>query len=223
MHAFNLESGVEEWRFPTFNWILSRPAVANYTVYFGSIDGTIYAVDARCGALVWSYRVGKHLKYSSTVVQGSVACEAVCGAPLVTGDVLYCGADDGFIYALDCRSGAERWTFQTDRWIWGRPLLYEEMLVVASADGRIHGLEAESGKKVWQCATENANYADVVALGNLALVACSSGRLYALNALTGEIGWTFHAGAGLRGAPAVDPEGLLYLATCAGTVYALKI
>ncbi|MBL9214415.1 MAG: PQQ-like beta-propeller repeat protein, partial [Opitutaceae bacterium] len=236
LHAFDIDrsrdaswfapasagEGTEVWRFPTFNWILTRPAVAGYRVFFGSVDGRLYAVDARCGALLWSYTAGRHLRYSPHVVPGSVACEAVCGAPLVVDDTVYFGADDGYLYALDASTGAEKWVFQTEKWIWGRPLWQANVLVVASADGRVYGLDAASGKRLWVHATGNANYADVVALGSLALVACTSGRLHALDSATGEQAWTFDADAGLRAAPAVDPQGVVYLPTCAGTLYALQ-
>lgn len=214
--------GAEVWRFPTFNWILSQPAISGYRVYFGSIDGRIYAVDARCGALVWTYVAGRHLRYSPAVVPGSVACEAVCGSPLAVDDTLYCGADDGFLYALDASTGAEKWTFQTEKWIWGRPLWMNNVLVVASADGRVYGLDASSGKRLWVRTTGNANYANVVALGSQALVACTDGTLYAYDAATGERAWTFGAGAGLRAAPAVDANGVVFLPTCEGSVIALN-
>jgi len=222
LHAFNLQNGTEEWRFPTNNWILSQPVVAHYKVYFGSLDGRIYSVDARCGALVWSYTVGKHLRYSADVVRGSVVCEGVCGSPLVVDETLYCGADDGFLYALDASTGKEQWVFQTEKWIWGKPLWVADVLIVASADGRVYGLEASFGKRLWVRATENANYADVVAAGKLAIVACTSGRLYGLDPPTGEIAWIFEADGGLRAAPAVDPQGIIYLPSCSGTVFALR-
>jgi len=223
LHAFNLKDGSEEWRFPTYNWILSQPAVADYKVYFGSLDGRIYAVDARSGALVWYYTVGKYLRYSPAVVPGSIACEGVAGSPLVVDETVYCGADDGFLYALDASTGAERWVFQTQKWIWGQPLLMTGVLIVASADGQVYGLEASSGKRLWIHATQNANYADVVAAGKLALVACTSGHLYALDPVTGERAWAFEADGGLRAGPAVDAQGIIYLASCAGTLFALKI
>jgi outer membrane protein assembly factor BamB len=99
----------------------------------------------------------------------------------------------------------------------------EGVLIVASADGRVYGLEASSGKRLWVAPTQNANYGDVVAAGKLALVACTSGHLYALNPVTGEIAWTFEADGGLRAAPEVGPDGIIYVSSCAGTLFALKI
>ncbi|MBI3943506.1 MAG: PQQ-binding-like beta-propeller repeat protein [Chloroflexi bacterium] len=228
MHAFDLVQGLEEWRFPTFNWILSRPAVEYYAVYFGSMDGYIYALDGRSGAMVWRYRAGRHLQYAPSVVPGSIACEAVCGSPLVDHGTVYCGADDGFMYALDSATGAERWVFQTQKWIWGRPLLSRGVLIVPSADGRIYGLDPASGRPVWRKATENGNYAEVVRWQDRqgrerALVACTSGRLYAVEPESGHTVWSFDAGAGLRAAPVVGTDGIIYLPTCTGSLHALEV
>lgn len=222
MHAFDLETGNEMWRTPTFNWILSRAAVEDYTVYFGSMDGHVYALDAQCGAVKWRYRVGRHLRYAEQVVPGSVVCEAVCGSPLVSGGVVYCGADDGFLYALDAATGEERWHLRTNKWIWGRPLLIQGVLVVASADGQVYGLEPATGRELWRCATGNANYADVVARRDAVLIASTDGRLYELEARDGSVRWSFDADAGLRAAPAVDAEnGSIYLGTCGGQLLSI--
>ncbi len=223
MNALDLESGTRQWSFPTFNWILSRPAISEYTVYFGSMDGYVYAVDARVGALQWRYRVGRHLRYATSVLPGSVVCEAVCGAPLVKDGTVYIGADDGFLYALDAGSGEERWVYQTSKWIWGQPAMIEGVLVVASADGCVYGLDASSGKLRWRVRTTTANYADVVVRSGSALVACTDGRLYAIDPIRGAVAWTFDAGAGLRAAPAVADSGLIYLTTCGGSVHALRV
>ncbi|MFN0167193.1 MAG: PQQ-binding-like beta-propeller repeat protein [Bryobacteraceae bacterium] len=222
LHAFQLNDGAEVWRFPTYNWILGQPAVANYLVYFVSLDGRICAVDARCGALAWQYRVGKYVRYAPSIVPGSIANEGVAGAPLVDRETVYCGADDGFLYALDARTGEERWVYQTGQWIWGRPLRMGDMLVVASADGIVHGVDAESGKKIWQRAAGNALYADVVRSGKWALATSTSGTLLALVPETGDVAWTFRAESGIRAAPAVGPEGAIYLPTCGGVLYALR-
>ena len=51
LRAFNLNDGAGEWRFPTFNWILSNPAVAHYKAYFGSLDGNLQWSPARAEKL----------------------------------------------------------------------------------------------------------------------------------------------------------------------------
>jgi hypothetical protein len=73
-----------QWRVQTGGPVQSTPVVANGTVYVGSGDGHLYALDARAGAERWRYRSGRRI-YSS---------------PVLAGGLLYVGNDDGGIYAL---------------------------------------------------------------------------------------------------------------------------
>jgi|GEM_PF-6910713 len=221
MHAIDPKTGNEAWRVPTFNWIVSRAAVENYLVYFGSMDGHIYALDAQCGALKWRYKAGQHLQYAPEVVPGSVVCEAVCGAPLVAGGFVYCGGDDGFLYALDAATGEERWHFQTRKWIWGQPRIFGQTIVVASSDGHVYGLDASSGAKSWCARTGNANYADVIEWRGDALIACTDGRLYLICPRSGDVKKRIFLGSPMRCAPCVGEGDVVFAATCDGRLQAI--
>jgi outer membrane protein assembly factor BamB len=58
--------------------------VANGVVYVGSYHGTVYALNSKTGALLWSYAVGN-------IVQSS---------PAVANGMVYVGSYDGKIYAF---------------------------------------------------------------------------------------------------------------------------
>jgi len=58
--------------------VFSSPAVANGTVYVGSEDNNVYALNATTGAKVWSFTTGSSV-YSS---------------PAVANGVVYVGSDD---------------------------------------------------------------------------------------------------------------------------------
>src|ERR1700680_3736223 len=47
-----------KWSYTTGGWGLSSPAGANGVVYVGSNDHNVYALNARTGALLWSYYTG---------------------------------------------------------------------------------------------------------------------------------------------------------------------
>lgn len=72
---------------------ISSPAVANGVVYVGSIDGNVYALNARTGALVWQYPTGGYIQSSPAVANG----------------VVYVGSEDGNLYALNASTGALLW------------------------------------------------------------------------------------------------------------------
>ena len=62
----------------------TSPAVAGGTVYDGSDDGTVYALDAATGRLRWA---------DTTV-------GAIGSSPAATGGTVYVGSVDGTVYAL---------------------------------------------------------------------------------------------------------------------------
>jgi eukaryotic-like serine/threonine-protein kinase len=62
-------------------------------VYIGSVDGNVYALNARTGATLW--------KYSTT--------REVDSSPAVAGGVVYVDSYDGSFYALDAHTGALLW------------------------------------------------------------------------------------------------------------------
>ncbi len=59
----------------------------------------------------------------------------------LAGGVIYFGCDDGFVYALDAKSGEERWKFKTDGPVASSPWLEDGALYVGSEDGFIYALE----------------------------------------------------------------------------------
>ncbi|MEO8973211.1 MAG: PQQ-binding-like beta-propeller repeat protein [Ktedonobacteraceae bacterium] len=72
----------------TRNWVIDTPAVATInnvdTVYFGSLDHSVFALNAGTGGLIWSYLTGNYVDSSPTVVNG----------------LLYIGSNDGYLYEL---------------------------------------------------------------------------------------------------------------------------
>ena len=85
---------------------LQRSAYRNGSVYFGSRDGGVYALNATNGALGWKADIG----------------HPVVSSPAVTEDSVYVGADNGVIYKIGVASGHVVWQFDTDRITGGGPI-----------------------------------------------------------------------------------------------------
>jgi outer membrane protein assembly factor BamB len=101
MYSFAEGSGKLAWARATGAYVYSSPAAATVpgdtpTVWFGSFNGTFYAVDAKSGATRWTFRSGGK----------------ILGAPTVVGDIVYF-SDYGTrsTYALSARTGTKVWTF----------------------------------------------------------------------------------------------------------------
>ncbi|TMM10412.1 MAG: PQQ-like beta-propeller repeat protein, partial [Actinobacteria bacterium] len=109
LYALDSKTGALKWTFPTTDHVYSSPALAedahgNTTaIYFASTDGYIYAVSPG-GKLIWKYFVGDVIRSSP-----------VLGGPRRGGRhrILYVGAGNGALYALDAVTGRRRWSYDT--------------------------------------------------------------------------------------------------------------
>jgi len=90
-YAFNATSGSQIWFFTSpysprqfTGYVYSPPIVAGNTVYVGSCDSYLFALNAFDGSIIWSYRTGGFLFSSPAIANG----------------VVYIGSYDGKVYAF---------------------------------------------------------------------------------------------------------------------------
>ena len=84
------------WRFETGDIVRSSPAVAGGTVYVGSFDNHLYAIDAETGEQQWQFETGDRVRSS----------------PAVAGGTVYVGSNDGHLYAIDAETGQQQWQYE---------------------------------------------------------------------------------------------------------------
>ncbi len=156
--------GQTRWHFRAKRAITSSPLVADGIVYFTSLDGSVYAVDAKTGWAIWRFRMAKGsvsspCKTEEYLFVGSADTNIYCiqtgsakevwrfktehqvsGSPIIHNDALYCGSADGKMYCLEYRTGRLRWSFNTGGPITGTPIVANEMLYFGSTDHLVYAL-----------------------------------------------------------------------------------
>lgn len=131
------------WTFQSKGEILSSPTIADDTVFIGSTDNSVYAIDGNTGTQKWSYATD----------------DMVEAPPLVLDGRIYIGSNDCFLYALDQQTGALIWKFETaDKILGGANWLIgadgKLRIVVGSYDANVYCLDAH-GNKLWSYETDN--------------------------------------------------------------------
>ncbi len=121
------EDGQERWSSLALSLFspFSAPASPPGTVYVADLGGGLYRLDADDGARVWSYQFN----------------EVVLGSPVVSGDTVLLGLNDGRLVALDAASGHLVWQGGTGPGRVGALALAPEA-IVAEKGGREAGLIA---------------------------------------------------------------------------------
>ena len=127
----------QKWDFETGGVVGSSPTVVEDTVYFGSGDGNLYAVDTSSGEQEWRFETGG----------------AVDSSPTVTDNTVYFGSYDNNLYAVDTSSGEQEWDFETADAVASSPTVVGDTVYVGSGDGNLYAVETSSGELKWSFGT----------------------------------------------------------------------
>jgi outer membrane protein assembly factor BamB len=180
VYAVDLETGRERWRHeisgPSVRSadlgvdrksIIASAAVAGGTVYIGSRDGYMYALDKDSGERRW--RVNH---------EGSWAMSS----PAVLENILYSGTSDGrWVHALDADSGEELWRFVGAGYTWSSPCLAGDVLYVGDGGGYLRALDRHTGTELWSYRVGDGVYSSPVVGDGVVLFGSDDGTVYALH------------------------------------------
>jgi outer membrane protein assembly factor BamB len=191
------------WSHLTGNYV-SSPAVAGGTVYYGSEDSRVYALDAATGRLRWSYTTGG----------------GVYAGPAVTGGIVYIGSDDGKLYALSATTGHLRWSYDTRYAVESTPALAGGTVYFGSWDHKVFALSAATGRLRWSYSAQDAVVSSPAVEGGTVYFGSFDDNVYALDAATGHLRWSYTTGSPVFSSPAVA-GGTVYIGSEDHKVYAL--
>lgn len=200
------------WTFKSGGPIWSSPAATDGAVYFGSSDGTLYALDGKGGAPRWQFKTGG----------------PVFGSPTVEGAALYVLSDDGLLYKLDRALGKELWHFDThggpvkreayDR-LSSRAVVSGGTLYIGSANGTLYALDPESGKEKWHFATQGKLRGSPAVAGGRVFFGSDDDNVYALDAASGTLLWQYDTYKPVVTTPLVWND-LVYVGSRSANLYA---
>jgi outer membrane protein assembly factor BamB len=143
---------------------------------------------------------------------------SVFSSPAVVNDVVYVGADDYSVNALNALTGAKLWSYATE--VATSPAVAKGVVYIGSWDGNLYALNAHSGAKLWNYSIGDV-YSDPAVANGAVYVGSADGNVYALNARTGILLWRYQTGKTVSASPAVA-DGVVYVSSWNGVVYALN-
>jgi outer membrane protein assembly factor BamB len=204
------------WTFKAKDAVESTAAIVDGTVYVGSLDEHLYALDLATGRQKWAYKAGP-IKAPVSVRQGLV----------------YVGDADGLFHCVDAATGTKRWTFETGaeitsganfagdnvlfgsgdetlyclspdgKRLWefkiqggpvnGTPAVVGERTFVAGCDSSLHVLDTVKGKEITAVDLGGQVGATVAVAGDRLYVGTMASQVLAVDWNKGEVLWTFEA------------------------------
>ena len=130
--------------------------------------------------------------------------------PVIDGNVVYIGGEDGVLRAIDKQRGDILWTYQAKAGIGSGAGVDAQRVYVLSRDGLVHGVDKSSGEGLWTFATDGEKHWDYWDLYLSTPVAddqhwlyFGSGdhHVYSINKRSGQLRWKAKTGAITHGDP----------------------
>ena len=182
-YCFDVDKKEVVWESKTNGPITTAPKIVDETVYIGSWDGFLYALNAESGKLKWKCKTGWGIETT----------------PFISDSLVFFGSLDNNFYALDKNNGEIKWYFTCKAAIHSNPVVYGKYVFFGCDDGRLYALNKTNGKLAWSFAPkyyltdDNANnYLTTPILSNPfvndgIVYFGADGNIYALDAQTTEM------------------------------------
>jgi len=101
---------------------------------------TMRGFDKQNGQLLWRFEVGKGLISSAAYLRNE---STITSSPVIVGKVVYFGANDGYLYALDADSGKKIWSFRLGVPISSTVAVTGNTVVIGALDGNVYAFTAQ--------------------------------------------------------------------------------
>jgi len=136
-------------------------------------------------------------------------CEdEVRSSPAVHQGVLYIGAHDNNLYALNVHDGSFKWKYPTEHRVVSSPAVAEaeNLVLFGSVDHMLYAVDTRVGKKVWTVRTDGPVRSSPSIEHGHVFFGSDDGKLYAVRLSTGRIQWTWTGGMPIHSCPLVTGE-----------------
>jgi outer membrane protein assembly factor BamB len=194
---------------------LNSPLFDGNTIYVGSHDHNLYALDSQSGQLLWSFP----------------ANGSVFDAPALENGILYVGSQDGNIYALDTRSGKEIRHYSVpsmneageESGVYATPII--DANTIYAVNGTLTAVDMETGTIKWQV-LGSSMYEDQITstpiLFGDSIIVSTIEKIYGVDKSSGNIKWKY---SGIKGGIFFTPtlyKDVIYFGDSNGYLYGVN-
>jgi halocyanin-like protein len=219
----SLEGGDVYWAFETNGVLHSAPTVVDGTVYFGSRDRHVYAVDAEDGTERWHFATGPSPRGpgEDLLLHGT----GVWSSPQVIDGTVYVASNDTNLYALDAETGDPEWVFEEPTaHLYSSPTFVDGTVYFCSRHSHVYAVDAATGERVWRSDTFGSSGASPTVTGGTVYAASyahdhNGGGVMAFDAATGDREWAVEGPESCSSPTVVN--GTAYIGSLDGHLYAL--
>ena len=159
-------SGNIQWRTAAKRSVTASPHFNDNIIYITSLDGLLYAIDAKSGWIIWRFRMDN----------GSIS------TPTTNENHIYVGSTDNSFYCINSKSTKKVWSFDTDNQINSSPVFYKGAIYFCNVDGMVFSLHSGSGRLRWKYQAEGQITGSPIIVDDIIYIGAADNKFYALPA-----------------------------------------
>lgn len=208
LYKLERQTGASVWKFDThggsvardlpgsetggYDYLTSAATVVDGTVYIGSADKRLYAVDVEAGSEKWHFGTQDIVRSTPAVADGQI----------------FFGSRDHNVYAVDAKTGSLKWKHDTRREVVSSPLVVDGTVYVGSRSSDLFAFDADTGKVKWRYFYWSSWVESSARVRDRTLYVGSSDaqQLFAIDASSGKRVWNFDTDGSSWSSPAVSDK-----------------
>ncbi|MFH0904420.1 MAG: PQQ-binding-like beta-propeller repeat protein [Methanobacteriota archaeon] len=230
------------WKYKVGGSDISAPIVDRGTLFVGSDDNNLYAIEAGTGKLKWQYSaLGK--VYTPAAKDGLVFAasfdnyiyaldsngdlrwkastgSSMASPPVAYNNILYGGSDKD-IYAIYIINGSIKWKYATGGSIESTPAISQGIVYAGSNDNKVYALDAGNKNLRWSYPTGGSISSSPSVINGIVYVGSKDNNIYAIDSIDGKLKWSKKTNDWVRSSPAVFGN-KVFVGSNDNNVYALN-
>jgi len=188
--ASSIEDRVDDrldWIVNTGDEVRSSASAAGGTIYIGSYDGNLHAIDETDGTVRWRFKTQR----------------GIVSRPMPIAEMVIVGSEDKSVYAVSRQNGRAIWSFQTNMPVRSSAIADERMGAIGSDDGFLYRFDRSRGVVTFRYKTWGPIRSTAAQAGDALVFGSDDGYLYNVSAETGRLTWRYQIGAPVMSSPAI--------------------
>ncbi len=210
--AMRAENGSFAWEYDAKFAIEGSAALVHDCVIFGSMEGSVIALEAATGKERWRFKTEGEIHAAPNIVE-------VNGRSLVL-----IGSYDNNLYALDAKTGEKVWVVETGNYVNGSAGIVDGKAAFGGCDGFLYFVQTADGREAGKYEAQNPIASTVAASGSLAILGHYGNELLAVDTKKMVPQWTYKDREfPFFSSPAVSGDGHVYAGDRGKRLHCLRL
>lgn len=174
------------WEYPIKSAIMSPPLITESAIYFGSLgdveQAAFYSLAKETGKEIWVKQLSDGLSSS----------------PIIVGNMVCFGSDDGYFRCLDLEMGNTLWKFSPEQRSLDAndcdqcalkindPFFDGTAIYFGSHDHNLYALDPQNGQLLWSFFANGSVFESPTVLNGIVYIGSEDGNIYAIDSESGK-------------------------------------